>query len=79
MIPHMKLLDEPYLTEKAKGDCDIEFPYEVPQNEYFLMGDHRITSIDSRSSVIGCSKSKSVIEMYVCHQRYSDQFFCSAE
>ena len=24
-----KLLDEPYLTEKALGDCDIELPYQV--------------------------------------------------
>ena len=47
-------LDEPYITDKSFGECDIEFPYTVPENEYFLMGDHRETSIDSRNSVIGC-------------------------
>lgn len=47
-------LEEPYLTEKALGECDISFPYQVPENAYFMMGDQRETSIDSRSSVIGC-------------------------
>lgn len=47
-------LEEPYISEKGLGECDIEFPYTVPEETYFLMGDHRATSIDSRSSVIGC-------------------------
>jgi len=47
------ILDEPYISEKGLGECDIEFPYTVPENTYFLMGDHRETSIDSRSTVIG--------------------------
>lgn len=49
-----EMLDEPYITEKSLGECDIEFPYTVPENQYFLLGDHRETSIDSRSTVIGC-------------------------
>ena len=55
------LLDEPYINEKALGECDIEFPFTVPENEYFLMGDQRLTSVDSRSTVIGCINKEQII------------------
>ena len=56
-----KLLDEPYLTEKALGDCDIELPYQVPDNRYFCLVDHRSTSVDSRSTTVGCISDEQIV------------------
>ncbi len=49
-----ELLEEPYVKEKALGECDIELPYQVPDSKIFVMGDYRSVSVDSRSTAVGC-------------------------
>ena len=56
-----KALEEPYIKDKALGECDLTFPYQVPDSRYFLMGDHRTTSVDSRSSVVGCVAQEQIV------------------
>ena len=55
------LLDEPYVKEKAFGDCNIELPYQVPDNRMFCMGDHRESSLDSRNTAVGCISEDQVV------------------
>jgi signal peptidase I len=56
-----ELLDEPYVTDKALGECDLEFPYQVPDERVFVMGDHRSVSIDSRSNQVGCVSEEQIV------------------
>ena len=59
-------MDEPYIAQKALGECDVEFPFQVTENNYFVMGDQRETSIDSRSSIIGCVAQDQTIGKIFC-------------
>lgn len=55
------VLDEPYIIDKALGECDIDFPVNVTDNHYFILGDHRSTSIDSRNSVVGLVSKEQIV------------------
>ena len=54
-------LEEPYVQQMALGECDLEFPFQVPQEQYFVVGDMRVNSIDSRNSLIGCIPKDQII------------------
>lgn len=55
------MLEEPYVNDKAFGECNITLPYQVPDNKIFVMGDYRSTSIDSRNTAIGCVAEDQVV------------------
>ena len=56
-----QLLEEPYVTDKSLGECDLEFPYKVPGTGYFVMGDRRSNSVDSRNSMVGIVSQDDII------------------
>ena len=54
-------LEEPYIDRKALGECDLTFPFQVPAEQYFVIGDMRESSIDSRNTVIGCIPKDQIV------------------
>ncbi len=54
-------IDEPYVIDKAYGDCNIELPYQVPESRIFVMGDHRSVSVDSRNTAVGCVSQEQIV------------------
>ena len=54
-------LDEPYAEQLSVGECDLEFPFQVPQEQYFVLGDMRESSIDSRNTLIGCVEKDQIV------------------
>lgn len=56
-----EMLEEPYAVQIAFGECDLEFPFQVPQEQYFVLGDMRESSIDSRNTLIGCVELDQIV------------------
>lgn len=67
-------LEEPYLTKKALGDCNIEMPYQVPESRVFVMGDHREISVDSRNTAVGCVAEEQIVGKLVFRVWPFEQF-----
>ena len=69
-----QLLEEPYISQKALGDCNIELPYQVPENRIFCLGDHRETSVDSRNTAVGCIADEQIVGKIVFRVWPIEQF-----
>ena len=61
ILVNNEIIDEPYLSSKSIDKVEVIFPITLDEDEYFVLGDNRIDSFDSKNYKIGNVKREEII------------------